>query len=188
MTWTAVVPLKAAADRKTRLAGHLSPAERIALSLTMAQHVATTLLALPDINKVLLLSPPPPEPLGATWAADLGTGLNPELERIRAGVRGGVLIVHADLPLLGSDDLSELISAAQRHGAAIAPDRRGNGTNAVALREGHLFRLAFGSNSFEAHRAQDGCAVVSRPGLAFDIDTIEDLEALRRVPVGQWRT
>lgn len=179
MSWTAVVPLKTAADRKTRLSPSLDLAERIRLSDRMARQVVAALTSVPAFGRVLLLSPVPPEALDAEWMPDEGRGLNAELARVRAGLGGAMLVVHADLPLLSSDDVAALLAAAEAAGVAVAPDRHGEGTNAIALADARPFRFAFGPGSFRAHSAEAGGAIVRRPGLALDIDSPEDLQAAR---------
>jgi len=63
---------------------------------------------------------------------------------------------------------------------AIGPDRAGTGTNALALRPPGVINFRFGTGSFAAHaaeveRAGVPCVAVNRAGLAFDLDTPEDL-------------
>jgi 2-phospho-L-lactate guanylyltransferase len=63
---------------------------------------------------------------------------------------------------------------------AIAPDRAGTGTNGLALRPPDAIPFHFGAGSRAAHAAAAEAAnvpltVVERPGLAFDLDTPEDL-------------
>ncbi len=63
---------------------------------------------------------------------------------------------------------------------AIAPDRLGTGTNGLALAPPGVIGFRFGTGSFAAHRAEAQAAgvepaIVARPGLAFDLDTPEDL-------------
>lgn len=43
MNWVSIVPLKAEGERKTRLTGHLTAAERVALTYRMARHVVSVL-------------------------------------------------------------------------------------------------------------------------------------------------
>ena len=179
MSWTAVVPLKTAADRKTRLSPSLDLAERIRLSNRMARQVVATLKETEEVGRVLLLSPGPLEALDAEWMPDEGRGLNAELTRVRAGLGGAMLVVHADLPLLARDDVEALLAAAAAAGVAVAPDRHGEGTNAIALADARPFRFAFGPGSFRGHSAEAGAAVVRRPGLALDIDSPDDLQAAR---------
>lgn len=174
MNWTAIVPIKPPAARKTRLTGMDADA-RLALTDRMLTHVVAVLKAAAGVGRVVLLSN---ESHGrADWISDEGRGLNAELEAARAVVGGDVLVIHADLPLLTAQDVGELLAIADRSGAALAPDRHGTGTNALALRTGLPFAFRFGPDSCARHRAQlsDSTAVLLRPGLATDIDTAEDM-------------
>jgi 2-phospho-L-lactate guanylyltransferase len=112
------------------------------------------------------------------WRRDLGRGLNAELAALRDAITGPLLVVHGDLPLLGVEDVSALLAAAQVAGVALAPDRHGLGTNAVALREGADFGFAFGEGSLARHKLAPGAVTVSRTGLACDVDTPADLDAV----------
>lgn len=181
--WVALLPLKPRGLRKTRLSATLDPQARDRLASAMALHVARTLAATPGVGQVLCLSPDPPGgELGETvqWRRDEEGDLNRALHGARAAVDGPVLVLHADLPLLGVDDVSALIDAAGP-GCALAPDRHERGTNAVALADGRPFAFAFGPDSFARHcRAAPDCAVVRREGLGFDLDTPDDLAWLDR--------
>jgi 2-phospho-L-lactate guanylyltransferase len=177
VSWTAIVPLKPPATRKTRLAGMLSPDERLALTDAMAAHVASVLMAHPLIGEVLLLTAAPPAGWPGGWRRDGGGGLNAELEAAVAALGPvDVAIVHADLPLLAAGDLDALLDA--ESAVALAPDRRDRGTNALAVRAHARFAAAFGEDSLArfATRWPDA-AIVRRPGLALDIDTPDDLAA-----------
>ena len=191
MSWLAVVPLKRADERKTRLAGILSPAERTDLSERLARRVIDCLSAHPDVPQVFALSPDPVA--GAQWVQDRGRGLNAELAAFReTWIAANVLVIHADLPLLGPDDISALIAAAKGGRIALAPDRHGQGTNAAALPAGSRLAFRFGPGSFAAHIGQAaGHAVpVHRPGLALDIDDPADLALAQARKAGagdEWR-
>ena len=182
MSWTAIVPLKAAAERKQRLAEVLDLPERIALSEAMARHVLATLRAVPAIADIRLLSPEPLNGTDVPWLADHGAELNAALETAVStlGARP-VLIVHADLPLLDAADVQCLIDGAATAGCVIAANRHGHGTNAIALADPRGFRFHFGADSLNRHLAEAGpaCALIERTGLAFDCDTPDDLEAIR---------
>lgn len=189
MTWTAIVPLKAAAQRKTRLSGTLDSTAQAALAERMAAHVIGTLAGVPAIAAIRLLSPSPGTLPGTVWEPDRGAGLNAELDRVCASLRGArVLILHADLPLVTGEDIAALIAAADAAGAAIAPDRHGTGTNALALRDAAPAGFAFGADSFARHlRLLPGAAAVRRDGLALDIDTADDIAAAgAALPLGRW--
>jgi 2-phospho-L-lactate/phosphoenolpyruvate guanylyltransferase len=82
--------------------------------------------------------------------------------------------VFADLPLLESDDLADLIAASAR-GVAIAPDRFGVGVNAVGFRQPLDLAFCFGPDSCrrfqaEARRLDQPAVLVERPNLGLDID------------------
>lgn len=177
MTWIALVPLKAARDRKSRLGSRLSEDERVALSEHFARHVGETIAASPSISSTILLSDVALDQPPFTWVKDEGGGLNRELARAVAALgRSPVVIVSADLPLLGVADIEAMVEGAHRYGAAIAPDRHGTGTNALALASPAGFRFRFGADSFSLHRgALPAAAIVRRRGLMLDVDTPDDL-------------
>ncbi|KKC24303.1 2-phospho-L-lactate guanylyltransferase [Sphingomonas sp. SRS2] len=183
MIWTAIVPLKLRAQRKSRLAPRLSSHERQTLSDRMVARVLATL----EEARVpaWVLSPVPW--VGLPWEPDHGAGLNAELNRVRTKL-GGVplLVISGDLPLLTAGDVRLLLARAEVQGVAIAPDRHGQGTNAIALRDARPFAFAFGTGSFARHlAASQGAAIVrDRPGLALDIDTAADLDEVCRL--GWW--
>ena len=174
MTWTALVPIKAPADRKTRLAPYLSPAEREVLTDDMLAHVAEVLRASPSVERAILLSPEPPEDGFDGWIADEGRGLNAELQAARVQLAVNVLVLHADLPRLTVEDIETLLAEAG-DAIAIAPDRHRTGTNAVALPADRPFTFAFGESSFAQHSAQPGTCIVAPIGLLHDVDRIDDL-------------
>ncbi len=130
------------------------------------------------IAQVRVLSEHPPAGWRGGWAADHGRGLNQELAVARTAIGPApLLIIHADLPLLASDDVGVLLEAAQRSGLALAPDRHGTGTNALAIHDARPFAFSFGPDSFRRHRTHGEAAIVERPGLALDVDTSDDLDA-----------
>jgi len=175
--WTAIVPMKQGQARKSRLAPHLSPAQRIRLNEQMTAHVLDQLARVSAISRIVALSPAPPAQAGIGWARDQGRGINVELAALRQGV-SPLLVIHGDLPLLQAADVEALLAAAETHDLAIAPDRHGLGTNALALGDDRAFRFAFGEGSARAHQADAGRAAVSvtRLGLSHDVDTVEDLQ------------
>ncbi len=184
MSWRAIIPLKRAGERKTRLAARLSAGKRDRLCLEMFAHVAGTLAACPLIDGISVLSPVLLDDWDGVWLRDEGRGLNTELANARTRLGASrLLVIHADLPWLASEDVAALVEAAEASGAALAPDRHDVGTNAIGLRDGAGFDFRFGPDSLRQHRAQlpDG-AIVRRDGLALDIDTPEDFEPLALEP------
>ena len=181
IAWRALVPIKQGANGKSRLASVLSREERDALALQMAQHVLAELGNCGSIAEIALLSERRPDWWRGGWVEDRGAGFNAELAAWRRTVGAApVLIVHADLPLLRADEVDELLAVAATQGLAMATDRAGEGTNALAIADGRPFEFRFGPGSRGLHAAQaHELAVMSRPGLVADIDTPDDLAFAR---------
>jgi 2-phospho-L-lactate guanylyltransferase len=100
-----------------------------------------------------------------------------------------MLIVPCDLPLVSAEDLRRLADASTLHSIAISPDRTRRGTNGLCLPASVPFQFAFGNHSFAVHRVvserlQLSVTEVDRPGLAFDVDTPDDLVQLRALSSG----
>ena len=192
MRTIAIVPVKALAEAKTRLAAVLTQPERAALTLRALRNVLAA-LDQPGIAARLVVSPDETvlaeaRALGARGLRQVGGGLNEGLEQARAWAcadgADAILIVLGDLPLLAQDDVAELLDLADRPGVAVfAPDRHGAGTNALLLYPADALPFAFGSGSLARHRA----AATARgllicqydaAGTALDLDTPDDLAAL----------
>lgn len=178
--WLALVPVKQGSGGKSRLAAVLDAQARARLAQDMAQHVVATLGACAQVGEIGVVSATRVDWWqGPTWH-DRGRGLNAELTACRAiaGVRP-LLIVLGDLPLVNATDLAALLDAATEHGVAMATDRAGTGTNALALADGRPFSFRFGQDSRHLHQSQDpAMPVLTLMGLAADLDTREDLAFL----------
>jgi 2-phospho-L-lactate/phosphoenolpyruvate guanylyltransferase len=166
----------------------LDPEERIALARTLLAGVLRA--ARQAADDVVVISPAAQlEPIatetGARLVVQRGLGLNVGLDQARAeALAEGIellTVLHGDLPNLSADDVLALIAAVEDdRGVAIAPDRGGTGTNGLALTPPGVVGFRFGPGSFAAHTGEAEAAglvpaVVQRPGLAFDLDTPEDL-------------
>ena len=174
--WRAVVPIKLGADTKSRLAGLLSPDERCALGERMARHVLDALEASGLFDQITILSPDRPIWWTGDWTLDRGRGLNAELTAWRAEqVTGPVLIIHADLPLLMTEEVAVFLVTTESSGIALATDRAGTGSNALAIADGRDFAFRFGTDSRARHVAQARkMPVLASTGLAADLDTPDD--------------
>jgi 2-phospho-L-lactate/phosphoenolpyruvate guanylyltransferase len=185
-----IVPHRGLEAAKTRLAPSLDPAERIMLASQLLQRVLRVAREVTD--DVVVITPSRPlaeivEASGARLAVQRGMGLNEGLDQARTdalidGIQT-LVILHGDLPNLRGEDIEALVRAlpgGDEPGVAIAPDRAGTGTNALALRPPGVIGFRFGVGSFAAHaaeveRAGVKAVAVDRAGLAFDLDTPEDL-------------
>jgi 2-phospho-L-lactate guanylyltransferase len=183
-----IVPHRGLSVAKTRLAPVLDPDERIELARTLLRSVLAVVRQ--AVDDAVVISPAADlEPIitevGARLVVQRGMGLNQGLDQARGeAVADGIWtlgVLHGDLPNLTPDDVRALLDAvAGDRGVAIAPDRAGAGTNGMALRSPDVIGFRFGPGSFAAHLAQARDAglspvIVQRPGLAFDLDTPEDL-------------
>ena len=183
-----IVPHRGLPAAKTRLAPVLGPEERIALARTLLAGVLR--VARQAADDVVVISPAAAlEPIateaGARLVVQRGLGLNEGLNQARGeALAEGVellAVLHGDLPNLAAADVRELLSVVHgERGVAVAPDRRGAGTNGLALRPPGIIGFRFGAGSLSAHVAEAEAAgvqatLVQRPGLAFDLDTPEDL-------------
>ena len=129
MLW-AILPLKDLVRAKSRLSGLLAPHERRALTQAMAEDVFTAVAGHPGLQGVLVVSDDPSAELLAhkyalAWVGErqLGcVGLNGAVAAATdyLAARGvtDVMVLHGDIPLLRSEDISELRSPICRIGFA----------------------------------------------------------------------
>jgi 2-phospho-L-lactate/phosphoenolpyruvate guanylyltransferase len=178
-----LVPVKALAAAKGRLGPWLSPLERRLLAIAMFEDVVAALQATPGLAAPLVVSPD-----REMWrrAAAVGCrvveepgggeGLNAALALAaeRAGDEG-LLVVAADLPLASASGLRRVLEAAALAPVAVVPSHDGDGTNVLAWREPASFAPRFGPGSAARHLSVPGAVRVDEPGLAMDVDTVEDL-------------
>jgi 2-phospho-L-lactate/phosphoenolpyruvate guanylyltransferase len=185
-----IVPHRGLEAAKTRLATSLAPEERMLLASQLLQRVLKVARQVaPD---VVVISPSRAlaevvEPSGARLLVQRGLGLNEGLEQARFDALVDdlevLIVLHGDLPNLQPEDITTLIEAlpdGDEAAVTIAPDRAGTGTNGLVLRPPGVIRFRFGVGSFAAHvdevaRAGVPLVAVNRAGLAFDLDTPEDL-------------
>lgn len=180
-----LVPLKAFAQAKARLADSLAPKERECLIQELAETVLAAAGEMPsfvvcDDGAVADWS----IAHGATALYAPGLGLN---GAVSAGVRllaalgfSLVVVAHADLPFVrGLDRFGD-------DGAAtLAPDRHDDGTNVIAVPADVPFSFSYGPGSFarhlcEAERIGLPTCVIRDERYATDIDVAADLALLDR--------
>lgn len=194
MSTRAILPIKSFTDAKQRLAGELSPGPRKALAEAMFSDVLTALRRCAAVAEIVVVSSDNGAQQiagghGASVLEDQGRGHS---EAAAIGIQHAleaqvarVLLVPGDCPLMDPKELETLLARSERgREAVIVPDRHGTGTNALLLCPPDALAPAFGEGSCERH-AQNAAAagtpyeIVQVPTLALDIDTAEDLDALR---------
>ena len=175
-----LVPVKAFAEAKLRLAPALPPQGRAELARAMATHVVRAARPLPtavvcddaDVaagareQKALVIWEPE---RGLTRAVEAGVA------RLRAAGAQRVIVAHGDLPLA-----SGLQPIARFPGVTLVPDRAENGTNVICIPASAGVTFSYGPGSFARHahealRLALPLRVVRQPTLAHDVDTPADL-------------
>ncbi len=192
MKLRAIIPVKSFREGKGRLSTVLGGAERNALNVEFLDRTLSVTAAFPGASRTIVVSPDQDvldraEAAGAHSLLDVAGELNAALNCAagHAADHGadGILIVPVDLPRSRPRDLLALASC--RHGVAIAPDRRGIGTNALYVAPPDALSFRFGGDSFLAHLAEAreaglNAEILTLPNLAFDIDTPDDYREWRR--------
>jgi 2-phospho-L-lactate/phosphoenolpyruvate guanylyltransferase len=181
-----LVPLKRLDDAKSRLAAVLSADERSALMLELLEGVLAAAKEA-DVGPITIVSAELLAPNGVARFDDRGLAWN---DALAAAMREIVTepiaaVVSADLPRITADDVRALVAATPARGLAIARALDG-GTNAVSMCPPAAVMTHFGDPSsasvhaFAAAQAGLAARIVDLPGLAFDVDTPDDLLELRQ--------
>ena len=195
-TW-AIIPVKPLNRAKSRLATVLSPDERYRLAESMLRHVLETVQDAPQVIGTLVISRDS-KALSIAREYDartvMETGapeLNAALTRATQVVAGwggeSVLVLPADLPLVTTTDLSNIITLGrQMPSIVLAPDQLEDGTNALFMHPPGLIAYAYGPGSYERHRqlaAEAGleAKIYQSDQLALDVDISSDLDEYQQI-------
>ncbi len=190
----AVVPVQRLETAKSRLSGILSPDQRRHLVTNLLETVLSALSTASRVDQIIVVSPDPDvlqrvSRPGVHPVQQPGRGLNDaiRLGRDRAVEQGAstLLVVLADLPRLSAGEIDDLLAIADSATVTMAPDRHGHGTNVLALRPPNAIEPAFGVGSFHKHMAEAQhlglqVEIVRSAGMAFDVDTVDDLNDFGR--------
>lgn len=179
------VPIKPFGVAKQRLDSRLSAAQRSALGKAVAAHTIDAIRS--AHGDVVVITG---DADVADWARELGVATVAEPSR-GAGLNGAAaalrdvaltasrswLVLHADLPSILAADVSVLLTGLAR-GPVISPSYDG-GTTALGASQSVDF--SYGPGSFHRHfRRLPTACVIARAGLAFDLDTVADLDAAKK--------
>jgi 2-phospho-L-lactate/phosphoenolpyruvate guanylyltransferase len=196
MRTLAILPIKSFSQAKQRLRVELSDADRRALVDAMFSDVLVALRRVPALEQIIVVSGDRvaqriAQGYGATVVEDDERGHNTAATKgIATAIEDGierVLLVPGDCPLMDPRELEELlVHPAGQRSALVVPDRHGTGTNALLLAPPDVMAPSFGPDSCRRHMADADVAgvpaeVVEVAGLAIDVDTPDDLEALQRL-------
>jgi 2-phospho-L-lactate guanylyltransferase len=183
-----VIPIRAFAVGKARLAGTLDGAPRAELGEWMADQVVAAAGGLPVVvvssaddvrawgtrHDITVIDDPSSGldhavTAGVAWCADAGL--------VRA------IVAHADLPRAPAGGLVRFAADDAQPIVTVVPCHRDDGTPVIAVPVTPPFPFAYGPGSFRrhvalAHRAGLAVRVVRDPLLGFDVDVPSDLAAL----------
>lgn len=192
MRTAAILPVKRFPLAKQRLGLAVPDSLRSELARAMVGDVLSALRACRAVEAIVVVTC---EPAVASAARYLGAEVvDDRLEQgqseaaslgLAKALAGGferAVCVPGDCPALDPDELSELLGVDAQ--VVIVPDRHGSGTNGLVLAPPDAIEPSFGPDSRARHERLAGqagvsCAVESPPSLLLDIDTGEDLQALR---------
>ena len=197
MKYTALVPVKSLREAKSRLAAHLTPEQRAMLMLEMLHHVLVVLQQSDTFEYISVVSADEnvlaqAQRWGARPLFEERTGHNPALtaaaEHERRNGVEALLTISADLPLLQTQDIREMVKKVQSKDIVLAPSQDRTGTNALLVRPPLVLPYVFGVNSLPHYQAEAekrglGYDFHSTLGLALDIDTIDDITTLQQYDI-----
>ena len=179
--WQVALPFRGANGSKSRLALD----QRQELALSWLSRVIDQCRDVSRVSEVTVVGCAVQAPFtGVSYLQQRRPGLNGAIaDWLEDRCPGRWLVILPDLPLLRSADILALLDSCPPGGIAVACDRHEQGSNALAC-DGAPFLTRFGPQSLQAHR--DVAAELGRPfhclklaGLACDVDTLDDWEALQ---------
>lgn len=202
-----LLPVKNLRNAKKRLAGLLTPEERLGLAHAMLADIIRTIQRVRKAEKIFVVTNYQPaldaaqengweilredRQISESHAVDFASRVCEE-----RGVTG-LLRVPLDVPLAQAGDIDELLTIeCGIPGLVIVPSRDGTGTNAILRAPPALFPSHFGEGSLANHVSEGeraGARVFIRrnPRLEMDIDDESDLRALLKhdltgTETGRW--
>jgi len=195
-----VIPVKSLINSKKRLNSFLTPEQRKELVITLLKGVLTaaTNSKLTHCN-LLVTSDSEIVKTTQQWQLPhLEYLIEPEEKGINQAVQlaikwclskeiTSILIIPADLPLVKSKDIDEIIESGQKNSSVIIiPSQRKDGTNAFYQQPPNLVAVWYGDDSFHQNldllvKQQVPYIILEHLGFALDIDLKEDLLHLKLV-------
>lgn len=196
MRTAAILPVKSFGRAKQRLGAGVPDPLRLALARAMVADVLEALTATDGVELTVVVTRESEaahaasaggakviedgSESGQSAAAALGIA-----EALAAGFER-VLLVPGDCPALDPAELDPLLREHESGGpeVVILPDRHGTGTNGLLLAPPRAIEPSFGPGSRARHEelareAGVSSSVVALRSLTLDVDTVEDLAALR---------
>ncbi len=207
MRTAAILPVKRFARAKSRLGASIADPLRGDVAQAMVGDVLTALGQTASIERTIVVTGEDSVAVAASYlgalvvtdAAEEGQSAAAALG-VEAAIAEGferVLCIPGDCPGVDPAELDALLDTSAGGGGSghrpevtIIPDRHGTGTNGLLLCPPDAIAPSFGPGSFERHRALTheagaDCQIERLTSLLLDIDTGDDLAALRERLAGE---
>ncbi len=196
-TFIPIIPMKPLSEGKTRLAQQLTVDQRAELAAGMLRRVIAAIKGasieffwvVGGDDRVRRMT----RNLDGIWFEEMGRNLNDTVTKgfEKAYHEGNsALYLPGDLPFIKPSDVISLLRSSERGtNVTLAPSRRDGGTNGIVVPHGIPFLPELGQRSFAKHLSQAASKEISvsisySQGLAFDLDTIDDLESYEHMEPG----
>jgi 2-phospho-L-lactate/phosphoenolpyruvate guanylyltransferase len=194
----AVVPVKEIAGAKTRLSTDYSSQFRRELATAMLEDVLQALSAANALAGIAVVTV---DATAAGLASRYGAAVFEDgardghtgavmaaARRLMREGRAGMLTVPGDIPCITAHEVAQLLRVHRPAPAfTIVPAHDRRGSNAIMMTPANAVPLAFGNDSFLPHleaarHAGIEPTIVTAPGIALDIDNVEDVALLLQRP------
>jgi 2-phospho-L-lactate guanylyltransferase len=184
-----IIPVKRLDNAKSRLSSILTDDERKHFCVKMLEDVLETVNSTNHPHETVVISKDPTvskiaKNFEAAYLKERKTGLNKAVsEAVDWCIEMGavsVLVLPADIPSVIPTELERIFTLGEKASMVISSSRNGKGTNALLLTPPNVSPIFYGPHSFQRHikeakKLKISCRRYTSPGLALDIDTIEDL-------------
>jgi 2-phospho-L-lactate guanylyltransferase len=192
---TVLLPVKDFKDSKQRLVPALDATVRARLAQAMLRDVLSVLARARAPQRVVVFTAAEEvmemaRPFGFNIVFEgsvdgHSAAVNQMVEELSA-TSSRILSIAADLPRLAPSEIDFAFNAASEP-ITFIPSRDWTGTNGVLFIPPARIAMEYGQGSFRRHLSKARAAgirsdVMDLPGIAFDIDTPEDLQAFRADP------
>jgi 2-phospho-L-lactate/phosphoenolpyruvate guanylyltransferase len=188
MKVSVLIPVKSLTSAKSRLAKNLSHVKRTELVLQMLRHVLETIKSINDEYEIFVVtSDQKIKKFAKSFGAKIIEEETPDHNRAltyaakNINQRLPLVTISADLPLLTTNDIKQMILFLKNNDVVLAPSKEAIGTNAIVMREPSLVPYQFGKNSLSkfinsAKKQKLRFQLYKSETIAFDVDTVQDLE------------
>ncbi len=187
---TVLLPVKDFRNAKQRLASALDADTRVNLARAMLSDVLEALshATVPDCVVIFTASPAAAE-LARSFGFDVivessvnghSAAVNLMVSELSSNA-SQILSIAGDLPKLRPEEIDFVMNTAAEP-ITVFPSHDGTGTNGILFIPPARIAMEYGENSFRRHMSKASAAghraeVMRVPGIAFDIDTPDDLQA-----------